>query len=234
MTDSNRLNEIIDSLPKGFPIKDFPDIPGPTTLLEWAVALGHPMDDKGRCPTCGTGVMCELLSFCEAMVSSVVRELDKLYTVRQRPPAAHLCICGDSARSGGTCPSSRQSSGCPREGESGKTFRERCMERHREWLKTAEDLPDEEPDLNHEDTRDRLGPSPSYRCYVSRHGDCEVEKGQAEEGCTCACHPGAREKNCGVLGDHDPHGECWGNGPFRKVPEDARSPYRRREWTDNA
>lgn len=225
MTDSERLRKIMDSLFETFLIKEDPEHNTPGTYESWASAIGHPVGSTGRCITCGRGITCTLKAFYEVLVDSTVRELNKHYTMYRRGPAAHKCICGDSGNAG-TCPT--RDSGCPREGTSGKTFRERCMEKHRGWLDKAEDLPDEEPDLNHEDVRDALGPVPSYRCYVSRHKDCEVGAGQAEEGCTCSCHPGAREKSCGALADHDPHDECWGNGPFRVVPEDARSPYRRR------
>ncbi|MEO3974391.1 hypothetical protein [Streptomyces sp. CAU 1734] len=42
---------------------------------------------------------------------------------------------------------------------------------------------------------------------------------------------GPKEKNCGALGDHDPHpwrrGNCYGNGPFRRVPKRETWPAKR-------
>ncbi len=213
--DSDRLSAIIDSLPKDMIVREWPDDYA-GTYATWADACGHPQGKRG-CLACGLGGTCPFRAMWDALVSSVVREVDKRYTLHQRPPATHLCVCTDSVHRGSTCPRK-----CPlREGESGKTFRERVMEKWGGKLDLS-DLPDEEPDLNHEDALFVYGRRPSYRCYVSRHEDCEEGPGQPEDGCTCACHGGPREVSCGSLGDHDPHDECWGNGPFRKDM--------RREW----
>lgn len=220
-TDSDRLCAIIDSLPKmnKMIVREWPD-DYPGNYASWADSVGHGLDARGKtCKTCGWGITCPMAALWDALISSVVREVDKRYTLHQRPPARHLCVCTDSAYAGRTCPIGP--SGCPRKGESGKTFRERVMEKWGSRIDLS-DLPDEEPDLGHEDAVFTYGRSPSYRCYVSRHEDCEEGPGQPEDGCTCACHGGPREVSCGALGDHDPHGECWGNGPFRK---DLR-----REW----
>lgn len=224
-TDSDRLCAIIDSLPKAHEmiVREWPD-DYPGNYRSWADNVGHPVNAKGRCKTCGNGITCPFAAFWDALVSSVVRELDKRYRISRRGPGRHLCVCTDSVYKGRTCPSPDSRNGCPREGESGKTFRERVMEKYADapWAEDPALLPDEEPDLSHEDTLFVFGSAPSYRCYVSRHEDCEDGPGQPEEGCTCACHGGPRERHCGGIGDHDPHGECWGSGPFRKD--------RRREW----
>lgn len=222
MRAEERLSPIIDSLPKPdeMIVREWPD-DYPGTYASWADSVGHPQGKRG-CKTCGLGGTCPFRAFWDALVSSVVREVDKRYTIHQRPPAAHLCVCSDSVYNGRTCPRPSERSGCPREGESGKTFRERCLEKWGAKGIDLADLPDEEPDLNHEDVLFVFGRSPSYRCYVSRHEDCEEGPGQPEDGCTCACHGGPREVSCGAFADHDPHGECWGGGPFRK---DLR-----REW----
>lgn len=222
-TDSDRLSAIIDSLPKSMIVREWPD-DYPGTYGSWAESVGHGLDRAGRtCKTCGWGITCPFRALWDALIASAVREVDKLYRITPRGPAGRLCVCGDSAYGGRQCPSPSQRSGCPREGMSGKTFRERVLAK---WGAKAEEylssLPDEEPDLNHEDVIHLLGRSPSYRCYIARHEDCENGPGQPEDGCTCSCHGGPREVSCGGLGDHDPHGECWGNGPFR---EDLR-----RKW----
>lgn len=44
----------------------------------WRDALGHPhAEGLGHCKTCGPGVTCLLLAFFDAVMVSVVRELDK-------------------------------------------------------------------------------------------------------------------------------------------------------------
>lgn len=51
-------------------------------------------------------------------------------------------------------------------------------------LKAPESLErSEDEELN--DPGNQWGPRPSYRCYTSRHKDCEPEG--AEQGCTCSC-----------------------------------------------
>lgn len=227
MRTEKRLSPIVDSLPTEMIVREWPD-EYPGTYASWAESIGHPVNDRGRCKTCGLAITCPLRALWDALISTVVREVDKLYTIHRRPPAAHLCVCSDSVHSGRTCPT-RQPHGCPREGESGKTFRERCMEKWGARGLELDDLPDEEPDLNHEDVLFVFGSSPSYRCYVSRHEDCEDGPGEPEDGCTCACHGGPREVSCGALADHDPHGECWGNGPFRKDLRQAWLTERRSE-----
>lgn len=224
-TDSDRLCRIIDSLPKAHEmiVREWPD-DYPGTYASWADSVGHPIGSTGRCRTCGLAITCPLRALWDALVSSVVRELDKRYRITQRGPGRHLCVCADSVYRGRTCPSPDGRNGCPREGESGKTFRQRVMEKyaHLPWAEDPADLPDEEPNLDHEDTCFLFGSAPSYRCYVSRHEDCENGPGQPEDGCTCACHGGPREQHCGAIGDHGPHSDCWGSGPFRKD--------QRREW----
>jgi hypothetical protein len=217
-SDSDRLCLLVDGLPKELIVREWPD-EYPGTYATWAEACGHPQGERG-CKTCGLGGTCPFHALWDALISSVVRELDKTHHISRRSPARHLCVCQDSVHRGSTYPT-RQGTGCMRQGESGKTFRERVMEKWGSKIDLSE-LPDEEPDLAHEDTIFLYGSSPSYRCYVSRHEGCEDGPGMPEDGCTCSCHGGPREKSCGSLGDHDPHDDCWGNGPFRKD--------RRQEW----
>lgn len=214
--DSDRLNALVESLPENFWVGEYGgerDLT-PGTYQSWALSLGHEVTENRICRTCGRGGTCVFHALWDALIASVVRELDRTHHISRRGPARHLCVCTDSVHSGSTCPT-RQGNGCPREGESGKTFRERLMEKHRDELDQWMQLPDREPDLAHEDDAYLYGSHPSYRCYVSRHGDCEAGEGEPEDGCTCSCHGGPREVSCGALSDHDPHGTCWGNGPFR-------------------
>lgn len=47
----------------------------------------------------------------------------------------------------------------------------------------ADDLTREIEDANHDP---RWGAAPSYRCYMTRHRDCQPNGPEA--GCTCGCH----------------------------------------------
>jgi hypothetical protein len=47
------------------------------TLSKWREALGHPaVTSHGYCQTCGPGTTCMLMAFFDAVLMSVVRELD--------------------------------------------------------------------------------------------------------------------------------------------------------------
>lgn len=49
----------------------------------WREALGHPKAHPGCCKTCGCAITCSLAAFYEAVVDSVVRELDKIGALRR-------------------------------------------------------------------------------------------------------------------------------------------------------
>lgn len=45
---------------------------------EWREILGHPRSHPGCCKTCGCATSCLLGTFFDAVVSSTIRELDKI------------------------------------------------------------------------------------------------------------------------------------------------------------
>lgn len=79
MHDENWRDNILGELPESFPIVECDDeFGGPGGTFEsWAAACGHPQD-KHTCTECGRGVSCAFRCFYDAMVASVVRELDRL------------------------------------------------------------------------------------------------------------------------------------------------------------
>lgn len=54
----------------------------PWTYAKWREVLGHPRAHPGCCRTCGCCTSCTLGVFYDGVVSSVVRELDKLGALR--------------------------------------------------------------------------------------------------------------------------------------------------------
>jgi hypothetical protein len=82
-------NRIIDMLSEPFQIveddRDASRVPG--TLESWGEAVGHPLGPQG-CWTCGRGVSCPFRAFYEAMIASVVRELDRFGKLT--PEGVHL------------------------------------------------------------------------------------------------------------------------------------------------
>lgn len=87
--NQNQRWEILDQLPKSFRVveddADLTLVPG--TLESWGEALGHPQG-KRFCQTCGAGGTCSFRAFYDAMVASVVRELDKQGMLS--PPGIHV------------------------------------------------------------------------------------------------------------------------------------------------
>jgi hypothetical protein len=90
--------EILDELPRNFPIAEADTqtdigfvVPGTyeTWYEGWALLLGHPMSgDRTFCQTCGMGGECSFRAFYDAMIASVVRELDKVG--RLSPPGIRV------------------------------------------------------------------------------------------------------------------------------------------------
>lgn len=85
MTEDERF-DIEDLLPKSYPIwADEEEIPGWAEKFNygyWMETLGHPTARRGCCKMCGCATSCSLGVFHEAMVTSVIRELDKLGLLR--------------------------------------------------------------------------------------------------------------------------------------------------------
>lgn len=56
----------------------------------WHEALGHTRAHRGCCKACGCAATCILAAFHDALIASVVRELDRLGALRQPAPAARV------------------------------------------------------------------------------------------------------------------------------------------------
>lgn len=80
MTEEERDN-LIDQLPTDFPIWDFEDeLPtfSHATWSWWREQLGHPRTHRACCGTCGCATTCMASAFHDALVTSVIRELDRI------------------------------------------------------------------------------------------------------------------------------------------------------------
>lgn len=89
MTEDER-DGLIDQLPKGMPVWGFDEeLPHfqHATLRWWRDNLGHPASGPTHacCKTCGCGGTCILGAFEDALISTVVRELDRLGVLRSTP-----------------------------------------------------------------------------------------------------------------------------------------------------
>lgn len=83
MTPDQR-ESIIDALPDGMDIWEYDE---PAGYLRdwrwWRRQLSHPhVDGHGYCKTCGPAVSCTLHVFHDAIVATVVRQLDELGFLR--------------------------------------------------------------------------------------------------------------------------------------------------------
>lgn len=85
MTEEER-DDLIDLLPADMNIWD------PEDELEvfvgrdrewWANALGHPKAHPGCCRTCGCAAPCFFQVYHDALISTVVRELDRLGALKK-------------------------------------------------------------------------------------------------------------------------------------------------------
>ncbi|MEK9524049.1 hypothetical protein MIU24_32450 [Streptomyces venezuelae] len=55
------------------------------TYDEWRTILGHPPAHRGCCQTCGCATTCLLGAFYDSVVTSTVRELDRLGALKEQP-----------------------------------------------------------------------------------------------------------------------------------------------------
>ncbi|PRX91936.1 hypothetical protein [Allonocardiopsis opalescens] len=86
LTEEQR-DDLIDQLPDGMTLwGDDSEIAAdwftPYDYEKWLEILGHPRAHPGCCKTCGCATTCVLGTFYDAVVSSVVRELDKLGAIQ--------------------------------------------------------------------------------------------------------------------------------------------------------
>lgn len=86
MTEDER-DAIIDQLPKDMPVWTFEDeLPHfqHANLRWWRDNLNHPASGPSHscCKTCGCGGTCTLGAFEDALITTVVRELDRLGALR--------------------------------------------------------------------------------------------------------------------------------------------------------
>jgi hypothetical protein len=84
LTEDERL-ALIDELPSGMNIwndDDELDIFTGRDRRWWADALGHPAAHPSCCKTCGCATTCLVDAYHEALVSTVVRELNNLGALR--------------------------------------------------------------------------------------------------------------------------------------------------------
>jgi hypothetical protein len=88
VTEDER-DDLIDLVPYRFTIWEYEnEIPGwaeGRDFAWWRDLLKHPKAHGGCCATCGCAVSCDLVVYHEAMISSVVRELDKIGALRVPP-----------------------------------------------------------------------------------------------------------------------------------------------------
>ncbi|MFD9950864.1 hypothetical protein ACFWYW_59100 [Nonomuraea sp. NPDC059023] len=84
MTEDERC-DLIDLLPDGMVIwDDESELDAfPWGLRRWLDVLGHRKKHTACCEACGCATTCMAGAFHDALVSSVVRELDKLGALRQ-------------------------------------------------------------------------------------------------------------------------------------------------------
>lgn len=89
MTEEER-DDLTDQLPKDMTVWGFDDeLPHfqHATLRWWRDNLGHPAAGPTHscCKTCGCGGTCTLGAFEDALISTVIRELDRLGALRPTP-----------------------------------------------------------------------------------------------------------------------------------------------------
>jgi hypothetical protein len=197
--NEEQRNDLFDRLPEHFKIVEADEdlLRTPGTKKSWAEALGHELDDGGRCRTCGRGQSCIFHAFYDAVVASVIRELDKLghltpsgvmFVPKGQPyvngvpvgmmdPRGPVTWCEHVPEKHGP------EAGCvecrciwPRGHVSSDLSPTKSM------LSAAVRRPDDDA-LN--DPFGLWGPSPSYRCYVNRHKQCEPDG--VDAACTCQC-----------------------------------------------
>lgn len=87
MTEDER-NDIADLLPSpaSAPIwADDEELPhfSHATLQWWMDRVGHPRAHAGCCMTCGCATTCTALAFYDALVVTVVRELDEIGALKK-------------------------------------------------------------------------------------------------------------------------------------------------------
>lgn len=92
MTEEER-DDLIDTLPDGMVL--WPDEKelihfSTRNYEEWRDILGHPRAHPGCCKTCGCATSCLLSVFYDSVVTSTVRELDKLGALKAPALAAEV------------------------------------------------------------------------------------------------------------------------------------------------
>lgn len=88
MTEDERL-DLIELLPKDMNVwadDDELDTFTGRTFTWWMDVLGHPNAHPGCCKTCGCAITCMAAAFHDALVASVLRELDELGALRPPEP----------------------------------------------------------------------------------------------------------------------------------------------------
>lgn len=84
MSDDVRW-DLIDKIPDDMSIYGSDHVEAPLTVGVWRDALEHPyVEGHGFCRTCGPATTCMLMAFYDAVMLSVVRELDKMGALRPR------------------------------------------------------------------------------------------------------------------------------------------------------
>jgi hypothetical protein len=85
MTPEERY-DIADLLPEGMQIwnddEELEAFPGRDRVW-WSNALGHPRAHRGCCRTCGCATTCLLAAYHDALVMTVIRELDRVGALRK-------------------------------------------------------------------------------------------------------------------------------------------------------
>lgn len=98
MTPDERY-DLIDLLPDDMVIWDDDEELSafPWDLRKWLDVLGHKKAHPGCCKACGCATTCMASAFHEALITSVVRELDKL-GVLHAPSAGLVVVSADLLR----------------------------------------------------------------------------------------------------------------------------------------
>ncbi len=91
LTEDERL-DLIDRLPADMNIwndDDELDVFTGRDRTWWAEALGHPAAHRGCCKTCGCATTCLHDAYHDALVATVIRELNKLGALRVPEESGH-------------------------------------------------------------------------------------------------------------------------------------------------
>lgn len=180
--DQKKRDEIWDQVPLDFPIVDADDEveritqAGGGTIQSWGAEAGHDIDGALDCHTCGKGGPCPFIEFYDSVVSSVVRELDKIGALV--PTRLDETLYPEDMQRGDATVSADMCPNCKGDNEDAFELCSNCSHRSEDdWQNDPFNL---------------WGKAPSYRCYMTRHKACEPEG--VDKGCTCSC--GHQEPVC--------------------------------------